>query len=300
MFSSDDVAQGNRLAALVSEVFPSLELRKRRLETSGGDHVLLIVDDHFAFRFPRRGMHGLGLEIAVLERLRGCSSIQTPSYQYVDPKGRFAGYPLITGSALTAARFAALPPARQGDILQAAALFLTELHSLFPEAVVPEDEWPHTWTVADYAKRAVTEYLPSVQYELPDQAAAVEAFYESYSRNVAPRLTVVHGDLVDEHVLLDDDTGQLSGIIDFGDVALGDPAQDFQGFWAYGADAARQVVALYSPAMADPGLLARSLAHFGRHQLDRVLNRWREGDLDRSGAEAEIDALLAMQKHNNS
>ena len=39
------------------------------------------------------------------------------------------------------------------------------------------------------------------------------------------------GDLVRDHLLVDEHTGHLTGIIDFSDVALGDPAQDFLGFW---------------------------------------------------------------------
>ena len=140
--ASEDLAHADRLAGFVETAFPSLRLGERRLEQSGGDHVLLIVDERFAFRFPRSGMHGLNLERAVLERLRHRSPVPTPAYKYVDPEGRFAGYPLINGSALTPARFAALARTRQQDVLRTAATFLTELHALAADMIAPASAWP--------------------------------------------------------------------------------------------------------------------------------------------------------------
>lgn len=281
------------LAALVTIAFPTLAMDRRRVEQSGGDHVLLIVDEHFAFRFPRAGMHDLNLEIEVLKRLQRNSILPTPSYDYVDPDGRFAGYPYLEGLALTPARFAALSRTRQEEGLNTAALFLSELHGLSPDAIAPPERWPTIWTAAEFAERGLTERLPLIARHCPAHAAAVEAFYVGYCRDRPDRHVVVHGDLVAEHILLNARTGRLSGIIDFGDVALGDPAQDFLGFWAYGAQAACRAVALYRPVAADAGLLARSRHHFIRYRLDRLCERLRdEAGIDPAQIATEIDALL--------
>jgi aminoglycoside phosphotransferase (APT) family kinase protein len=37
---------------------------------------------------------------------------------------------------------------------------------------------------------------------------------------------LIHGDFAVEHVLVDTETGRVTGIIDFGDCGLGDPAYD--------------------------------------------------------------------------
>lgn len=300
MFLADDApdlaaaAKSDQLAGFIEAAFPTLRLGKRRLEQSGGDHVLLIVDEHFAFRFPRSGMHGLNLEIAVLERLQRRSPISIPAYEYVDPAGRFAGYPFIQGTALTPIRFAALADHLQIDVLQTAAMFLTELHGLSASAIAPETDWPSTWAAVDYADRGLTAYLPSIVAEMPAQASLVERFYIDYREVVPLQRVVIHGDLVVEHVLLDEQTEQLSGIIDFGDVALGDPAQDFLGFWAYGADAVSKVVQFYRPAGADPTFLARSRQHFIRYRLDRIFEGMSRHDRPMRAVAAEIDALLAV------
>jgi aminoglycoside phosphotransferase (APT) family kinase protein len=55
----------------------------------------------------------------------------------------------------------------------------------------------------------------------------------------------VHGDLFDEHLLLDD-AGCVSGIIDWGDACLADPALDFAGLYAWlGEEFVRQVLDHY-------------------------------------------------------
>ena len=300
MFLADDVPslevaeQSNQLAELVEAAFPDLRLGKRRLERSGGDHLLLIVDEHFAFRFPRTGMHSLNLEIAVLERLQRHSSVPTPAYQYVDPSGRFAGYPFIKGTALTPARFAGLAEHLQNDVLVTAGMFLTELHGLAASSIAPLQEWPSTWTAAEYADRGVTEHLPLIAVQMPVQACRVAEFYNRYRDVAPPQRVVVHGDLVVEHVLLNDATEQLSGIIDFGDVALGDPAQDFLGFWAFGAEAVGRVMDMYRPAVADLNLLARSRDHFVRYRLDRMFEGLSSGDRMARSIAAEIDTLLTV------
>jgi aminoglycoside 2''-phosphotransferase len=288
-----DDAAGDRLAAIVEAVFPSLATGSIRIDQAGGDHVLLIVDERYAFRFPRRGWRDLTLEIEVLRRLRQRSVPSTPSYDYIDPDGRFAGYPFIAGVPLTPARFAALPPICRSQMIDEAAQFLSELHGIRPETVAADDLWPRAWSAEQFADRGSTERLPDIARRMPDIAERLQGFYARYRRDRTETLVVIHGDLVGDHILVDEGSGRLSGIIDFSDVALGDPAQDFLGFWAFGTDAARRAVELYKPAVTDAGLLARSRRHFIRYRLDRLFEGLRDGDdVDWPRAEAEIAALL--------
>jgi aminoglycoside 2''-phosphotransferase len=299
-----DDAAGDRLAAIVEAVFPTLATGRIRVDRAGGDHVLLIVDERYAFRFPRRGWRDLTLEIEVLKRLRQRSVPSTPSYDYIDPDRRFAGYPFIAGVSLTPARFAALTPVCRLRMIDEAVQFLSELHGIRPDTIATDDLWPRAWTAEQFADRGTMERLPDIARRMPALYDRLRDFYARYRRDHAKTLVVVHGDLVGDHILVDEGSGRLTGIIDFSDVALGDPAQDFLGFWALGAEAARRAVDLYKPAAPDAGLLARSRRHFIRYRLDRLFESVRAGDdTDWPRAEAEIAALLdrpeALSAHHD-
>jgi aminoglycoside phosphotransferase (APT) family kinase protein len=68
----------------------------------------------------------------------------------------------------------------------------------------------------------------------PRHAARVAAFLEEAdpSPSPAPR-RLVHYDLGEEHVLVAEDGSRVTGILDWGDVGLGDPAVDFAGLWTW-------------------------------------------------------------------
>ena len=271
----DDAIKANELFSHVCDAFPDLEIGCFWLDDSGGDHALLIVNDTHAFRFPRAGVHSLDLERKVLRRLQIHLALPTPRYDYVDPDRRFGGYRLIAGTALTPERFAWLSADQQRSIISRLACFLKTLHQLEPLAIAPLAIWPLAWNAGDYARRSLGEALPLIQNRFPHLGASIAEFFETY-RSIPPsQLVVVHGDLVDEHILLDEETKQLAGIIDFGDVALGDPAQDILGCWAYGSAAVAQLIAQYGSD--DGGLLGRSRNHFIRYRIDRLAHRLRQG-----------------------
>ena len=49
------------------------------------------------------------------------------------------------------------------------------------------------------------------------------------ARSLGFQPALIHRDLDDAHVLVDAEHGQITGVIDFGDVCVGDPALDFAG-----------------------------------------------------------------------
>ncbi len=291
--SGCSIGPDDHLAAMVRAAFPALTMGGWRIDQSGGDHVLLIVDGDIVFRFPRVGTHDLNLEIAVLLALKPTMPVATPAYDYIDPQGRFAGYRYLRGAALTPQRFAALSSARQDELAKSAAQFLSILHGLPSGEIAPEKCWPKIWTARQFGKRARNDRLPVLANLLPGTIDAIGRFYAEYMCDRPPGMVVVHGDLVAEHILLDR-SGRLCGIIDFGDVALGDPAQDFLGFWAYGEATTRRVVDLYEPGTTDPGLLARSRNHFIRYRLDQLYENVDNAGFDLPRAAAEIEALIAI------
>jgi aminoglycoside phosphotransferase (APT) family kinase protein len=211
------------------------------------------------------------LEIRVLRALKRRVGIAVPDYDIADPNGHFASYLLIAGVPLTPTRFSALSADKARVAIADAVGLLRTLHALDPRAVEPAGVWPRIWSAGQFADRLRDTRLPALASRAPELLPSIEAFLRRYRTDRAPRDVVLHGDLVSDHLLVDESTGRLTGIIDFGDVALGDPAHDLLGFWAYGEHAAVQAVAEYDQFDADPTLLVRSRNHFIRYRIDRLV-----------------------------
>ena len=77
----------------------------------------------------------------------------------------------------------------------------------------------------------------------------------------APRAAppvLAHQDFACEHVLIDPATGRATGVIDWADATLGDPADDFAGVLAWlGETFLGEVLARYT-GPADAGLVGRA------------------------------------------
>ncbi len=91
---------------------------------------------------------------------------------------------------------------------------------------------------------------------------------------------LVHGDLHMRHVLVDQ--GELSGVIDWGDVCVGDPAIDLPFFWSFlPPDARDGILEHYGPIDHEARIRARVLAImlcavltlYARHEGHEALER---------------------------
>jgi aminoglycoside 2''-phosphotransferase len=259
------------LVAKVREAFPGLPIAQAEIEDRGGDHRVLLVDDEYVFRFPRNADNDLPLEIAVLSALRDRCVVPVPHYEFISPDFAFAGYRLLRGAELTRALFASLQTSSQRHVLDQAVLLLNTLHGLEPRQIARDYTWRKVWTPRQFTDRG-RKRLVAAAPSFPSLVAEIERFYRSYQNDEAPYLAVLHGDLVEEHLLLSSDHG-LAGVIDFGDVGLGDPAEDLKGFWAYGAAAAKYAISRAAENSADSGLLDRSKRAYLRYCIDRFLEQ---------------------------
>lgn len=95
------------------------------------------------------------------------------------------------------------------------------------------------------------------------QRAWVEAAFRdwcSLAQHTHIESAVVHADFRDEHVLVNH--GALSGVIDFGDIEIGDPALDLSFLLVYGEDFVRRVLDHYTlPHGGEFPLRMRSYTH---------------------------------------
>ena len=141
-------------------------------------------------------------EAALLRRIAGRLSLPVPQVRFVDPLRGVLAYPLLPGRPL----LGRTPPA--GAAAQLGRM-LAELHGIDPAGVdVPaEAADPREW-LADLT--GPPELLRVLHADPPP---------------VATERVLAHADLGAEHLLAAD--GRLTGVIDWSDAAVTDPALDF-------------------------------------------------------------------------
>ncbi len=266
-----------RLAARVRATFPELEFSHAVLNERGEDHYALMLDGRYVFRFPRHANHptGLGFELAVLRALKGRCALPMPDYRFLSPGGDFAGYEMIDGVELAPERFAELSRAAQETVLEQVAGFLSAMHGLALEEVVAclgaaPRPWPNSGTPADAAAEGRARRLPPIARAMPELASLVDDFYARLALRPPAAQRLTHSDVTLDHLLLAPSGDRLAGVIDFGDVELGDPAYDFAYLWSYGDWAPGYAFERYSLKDQEPGLLERTRWHYARYRVSRL------------------------------
>lgn len=259
---------------------------------------MLLLDNLYVFRFPRRSNNNLPMEFAVLAALRGQCAIPTPRYEFVAPDLSFAGYRFLNGAELRPALFASLPCLVQNQILDQAMLLVNVLHALDPHQIAEPSAWRQIWTARQFVDRGRAR-LRRLGLPFPQLAEAIRIFYDHYEADGSPVQVVLHGDLVEDHLLLSPGQDSLAGVLDFGDVGLGDPAEDLKGFWAYGPAAATYAANKSYHSGADPALIERSHRAYLRYRIDRFMEHIIDCGLDQTAAmEADtLRSLLAMTQY---
>ncbi|MHC5012149.1 MAG: phosphotransferase [Planctomycetota bacterium] len=219
--------------ALIERQFPALAPIRLASAGEGWDNTAYLVNETYIFRFPRReiAVPLLEAEVRVLRALAARVPLPVPLPIFV---GRpEAGYPWsFAGYARLPGRPA--PEASLGDGPRGAAAatlggFLAALHAI-PAADARAMGAPlvPAWRVdlVDRVARIRRDLDALGRHRLIEDARAWDDVLDAAAeaRAGAPR-TLVHGDLYAAHVLVDE-AGRPTGIIDWGDVHVGDVAVD--------------------------------------------------------------------------
>lgn len=234
-WDADVVIDEALVRALLEEQFPALAVSSARLLGEGWDNAVWVVDDSWAFRFPRReiAIPGVWRELEILPRLAPLVPVPIPEPRFVGAPGErfpwpFFGAPLLPGRE---AVDAALDGAARIELGADLGRLLGLLHGPdLRDRVDPDRRLP-----VDFNRRAdMVKRVPMAQQFLADIGwgdRGASALFDRAAELGSPSETVfLHGDLHLRHVLVDH--GVLSGIIDWGDACLGDPSVDLQIAWS--------------------------------------------------------------------
>jgi aminoglycoside 2''-phosphotransferase len=200
----------------------------------GMDSVAVLVDDTFVFRFAKHAQAALGLrrEIALLPRLAPTLPLAIPRFDYVGEHSAtglpFVGYRVIRGEPVDRSLYDRLSVATQDGVQRDLAAFLTAVHAFSIEEAAACGVPPEGGR-ADYIedlRRARDDVFPLLDPTVGRMIEFQLAAFLDDDANFGYAPVLLHADLWPEHILFSRDAGRLAGVIDFGDVSIGDPDYD--------------------------------------------------------------------------
>ncbi|MCY8935527.1 phosphotransferase [Peribacillus frigoritolerans] len=225
---------------LIMLQFPEIELEEIKQLGEGFDNTVIQINGQFVFRFPRRpiAVTLIQVENQLLPSIAGTFPLAIPepiffgkpSTLYPYP---FTGYKMVKGHLPVEGT-----KAKKVESAKRFARFLKVLHSFPVEKAKRLGVQPDGMLRLDipYRKKSLMENVSNlIKLGYFEQAHAVKDFVETLGEgelDVQHPISLVHGDIHIRNVLLDDE-GVLAGVIDWGDVHIGNPAIDFSFLYSY-------------------------------------------------------------------
>jgi aminoglycoside phosphotransferase (APT) family kinase protein len=237
---------------LVDELFPQLGARDVVAIEEGWDSLVLDVDGEWIVRIPRREpvRETLEMEVRLLPELAPAVPVPIPFFEHVAEDFRAVAYRKLEGSPFDVSR---------SELGGALGRFLAALHA-FPverarELGVPSHDRGWHGRYEAFSRGLLGRVGPMLGDDRPRAEEMLSAYLDDPGNfEFAPRL--IHADLGPAHLLSRGD--ELTGVIDWSDARIGDPALDFA--WALnGAPTAFGEAVLAEYVSGDTSLTRRAL-----------------------------------------
>lgn len=236
-WAPEHVVDRDRARRLIQSQFSRLDSDTIELLGEGWDHTVWAVEGRWAFRFPRRAIVLPGLErsTVMLARIAPHLPAQVPVPEFLGRPEDDYPWPFVGGALIDGGEVADtdLGERQRRDMAAPVAAFLRALHAIDPavaSGVLEVDPMGRT----DMAVRVpiARDHVQQVEAAgIWTAPPAVEALFDVAVR-LGPSETpvIVHGDLHARHLLVSG--GDLTGVIDWDDVCLADPASDLSLYWS--------------------------------------------------------------------
>ncbi|WP_169807940.1 phosphotransferase [Actinomadura hibisca] len=229
----------DRVRTVLATVSPDLVDARLSPLGAGLDSVALLAETPsgaYVLRLPKEedGAEGIEREARLLPELS--LDLAVPRFAFTAPNplgpGRFCCYPVVPGESLTPDEWAArglleadAPPRQIAAAVEAIHAFPVERARAL--GVLDRD------LRADYADGLAETRAEVAPLLPPDEASALLTAWADYladDANFTYEPTFTHADLSLDHLLVTGD--RISGLIDFGDIEIGDPDYDLCYLWA--------------------------------------------------------------------
>jgi aminoglycoside 2''-phosphotransferase len=196
----------------------------------GENSLAFLINQNFIFRFPKREevKEQLAKEIATLPQISPLLNLEVPHFHYVAKNLNFAGHKLIAGQPFSNKMYYSFGKTTQRSIQQSLVLFLSQLHAIDLSAL-SDSRLPIMNLEDEYTENFIdTQQLifPHLPTKTRETISEIFTSYLKHPDSFKYKPTLVHNDFSTDHILADPAKKEISGIIDFGDMAIGDPNYD--------------------------------------------------------------------------
>ncbi|MFJ8115329.1 aminoglycoside phosphotransferase family protein [Bacillus mycoides] len=254
----------------IKEALPGLSIHSYKQNEEGWDNITVIINDELLFRFSRKLEYANRIPLekelcTILSHL--LQEIEIPKYHLLYKNNcntvPFCSYyPLIHGEPLTTELVAKLEKKELKAIITQLATFLAALHSI-PLKRTETLGFPieKTLTYWKELQTKLNQYFTNSLTSL--QKSALNRLFENFFICIAKSTfqnTIIHADFTHHHILFNNLNKTISGVIDFGDAQIGDPAFDFAGlYYDFGREFTTSIYEQYSALIShrDPLLIHR-------------------------------------------
>jgi aminoglycoside 2''-phosphotransferase len=233
---------------IIEKSFPQIHVDNVAQVLEGWGSDVFEINGRLIFRFPKwpERERATQMEINLLPELAKVLSVQIPHFEFIGKHNNetFIGYWKIPGVPLASCNY------NRGNLATQLAKIMTEMHR-FPAHIatklkVPKPDWRKEYE--EFYRRVRDKAFPLMNEALQMRAVSVwEGFLEN-ENNFKFEPVFIHRDLSgDQHILCNPERPEITGIIDWEDSCIGDPAIDFTGlYWDCKEKFTKRVLADYN------------------------------------------------------
>ena len=208
----------------------------------GWTNLVIEINCRWIFRFVRDiNNQQIAIEREFLPKFAKVSPVKIPEILISDFD--YIAYRKILGERFSPEKFALFSESQKTKLIRLLSEFLTCLHNFeFDHQYLSSapygggDFWKNLWVL-------VKDYLSTLTRD------KAEKYFTSVIEkidSIGYKPTLTHADLGINNILVNFKQNSLGGVIDFGDLCLGDPAADFAGFYRnFGRQFTQELICYY-------------------------------------------------------
>ena len=223
--ASDPVVMTAEIRALLARRLPSYDVRTVSLLGAGLQNVAYDVNGELVVRVSIAAADQRGALVAreaeILRRVGTFATLPVPSLVFADEEAGALAYDRLPGTSLLD------EPRLTANLGAQVGTFLGSLHAAAAMAdVAPRD----TFTTSEWLTDAGDQFAQLTSGLNSRERVAIETFLATAPPPSSARETFCHNDFGAEHILVGS-SGRLTGVIDWSDAAMTDPAYDWGLVW---------------------------------------------------------------------